>query len=216
MSVEIPDVDLDVKDRDRVASLFREAIPASQVQNRRLVNHNTGLYFQKIPQDPQRKLSVFPYKEAEDMGYFKVDLIPNHVYDLIESEAELQQLLDAPVDWDWFLDDRFYDSPDHRYRLTHLGNYRRLCKKFPPKSVTDIAALIAVIRPQKAHLKKECQTIEEIKERVWQREEGAEGYFFKKSHSIAFAILVVLHAQLIARRLAPKVYEGEEDGGFFL
>ena len=218
MTVEIPDVDLDVKDRDRTASFFREAVVASQVVEKRLAKHNTGVYFQKIPQDPINDLAAFPYKEAEELGYFKVDLIPNHVYDLVGSEEELLELLDAPVDWSWFQDERFFLGPDHRYRLTHLGKprYFRLCQIFPPKSVLDVAALIAVIRPQKAHLINECKTLAEIRERVWEREEGADGYFFKKSHSVAFAMLVVLHAQIIARKLKRKTYEGEEDGGFFI
>ncbi len=195
---EIPDVDLDVKDRDKAVAALRNFVPASQVNNDKMTAHNTGVYFQKVPADPVSGLSAFPYKEAEEVGYFKVDIIPNHVYDLVESNEELQELLDAPVDWDWFLDKRFFEAEDRRYQLTHLANYHHLCEMYPPKSVEDISCLIAMIRPGKKYLV--GQPWERVKEEVWVKPEGDE-YFFKKSHSVAFAVLVVLHAQLIARHL---------------
>lgn len=197
--IEIPDVDLDVSDRDRALAALRDFVRASQTNNSNdLVAHNTGVYFQRVPVDPVTGLAAFPYKEAEEIGYFKVDIIPNHVYDLVESNDDLESLLDAPVDWGWFLDERFFESDDKRFQLTHLANYKHLCEMYPPQSVEDIACLIAVIRPGKKHLI--GQPWEQVKEEVWVRPEGDE-YFFKKSHSIAFAVLVVLHAQLIARHL---------------
>ncbi len=211
MGVDLPDVDLDVKNRDKTVSLFEEIVSASQLADDRLVKHNTGVYFQKIPQDPTNGLAVFPFDIAEELGYYKVDMIANHVYDMLSSETELQRLLDAPVDWEWFQDGRFFG----RNGLTHLGTYDWLCKKFPPKSVIDIAALLATIRPRMRHLKNECKDLEEIKDRCWNRSEGSENdYFFKKSHSVAFAMLVILHAQIIARKLEPKTYES--DGDFFI
>lgn len=211
---EIPDCDIDVKggdERDKVASIFREATVASQLNKRHLVKHNTSLHFQKIPVDPITGLSAFPYKQAEKLGYHKVDLISNHVYNEIGSEQEITDLLNAPIDWGWFQDERFFGSEG----LVHLHSYFHLCKKFPPESVLDIAALLAVIRPRMRHLQKECQSLAEIKQRCWSKSEGPETeYFFKKSHSVAFAVLVVLNAQLIARRLEPKTYE--PDGGFFI
>ena len=139
LSTEIPDVDLDVSDRDKALASLRNYTQASQVNNEKvLVPHNTGIYFQKIPTDPVTKLAAFPYKEAEGIGYFKVDLIPNHVYDLIESNEELERLLDAPVDWEWFQDVRFFEAEDRRYQLTHLAKYHHLCVMYPPESVEDV------------------------------------------------------------------------------
>lgn len=208
---ELPDCDIDVQNRDKSASLFREATVASQRSKGNLVKHNTSLHFQKIPMDPITGLSAFPYKEAEGLGYYKVDLISNRIYDLIESEEELVELLDAPIDWGWFQDERFF-GPNG---LIHLHKYQHLCVKFPPGSVFDIAALLAVIRPRMRHLQKECQSLGEIRKRCWSKSEGPETeYFFKKSHSIAFAMLVIVHAQLIARSLDPKTYE--PDGEFFI
>ena len=200
--IEIPDVDLDVSDRDKALTSLRNYVQASQINNDNvLVPHNTGIYFQKIPQDPVTNLAAFPYKEAETVGFFKVDLIPNHVYDLVESNEELETLLDAPVDWEWFQDKRFFEAEDSRYRLTHLANYHHLCEMYPPTSVDDISCLLALIRPRKKYLV--GQPWEHIKNVVWEKldTEDDKHYFFKKSHAVAFGVLVVLHAQLIARKL---------------
>lgn len=209
--IEIPDVDLDVNDRPRAATLFPDAVVASQVQKHKLVPHNSGLYFQKVPVDPSSGLSSFPYEQAEQVGYFKVDLLPNHVYDLVESNEELEELLAAPVTWKWFTDKRFYNNVNTKYRLTHLSKYHRLACQYPPKSVEDVAVLIALIRPRKKYLK--GKPWEEIKELVWQEIDGEDGYFFKKSHAVAFALLVILHAQIIARKL--NLVKSKRDTGFF-
>ena len=206
-NVEIPDVDLDVSDRDKALTALRKYTQASQVNNDQvLVPHNTGIYFQQVPIDPITKLSAFPYKEAEEIGYFKVDLIPNHVYDLVESNEELDELLDAPVNWEWFQDKRFFEAEARRYQLTHLANYHHLCVMYPPQSVEDISCLLALIRPRKKYLV--GRLWEEIQNKVWEKldTEDDTHYFFKKSHAVAFAVLVILHAQLIARKLG----EGEE------
>ncbi len=200
--IEIPDVDLDVSDRDKALTSLRRYIQASQINNDDvLVPHNTGIYFQNVPIDPVTNLSAFPYKEAEFIGYFKVDLIPNHVYDLVESNEELDELLEAEVNWDWFQDKQFFEADDRRYQLTHLANYHHLCETYPPQSVEDVACLIALIRPRKRYLVGEPWEV--IKDKIWKKldTEDDSDYFFKKSHAVAFGILVVLHAQLIARKL---------------
>ncbi len=193
--VEIPDIDIDLGERDRAARLFTKAIVASQVQEGKMVAHKNGLYFQKVPVDQATGLAAFPYKEAEERGYFKVDLLHNRIYDTIGSEEELDALLAEPIDWDWFLDDRFYEKG-----LFHLGRWGWLVKKYPPNSIQDVAALIAVIRPAKAFLYKENASWDEIRARVWVRED--DGYLFKKSHGIAYALVTTLHAKIIAKDLA--------------
>jgi len=196
--VKIPDVDLDVSDRDTVIKLFPEAVIASENAKEQLVTHKTGLYFQQIPKDPATGLAAFPYKMAEDLGYYKIDFIANHVYDLIGSMEELDEILELPVDWSWFTDQRFFDPNDRNHCLTHLGGYLDLCRKYKPKSVEDIAVLIAVIRPAKKGLI--GRPWGEIQEEIWKVTAG--NYSFKKSHAIAFALLVTVHAKLIAMQLS--------------
>ena len=200
LEVEIPDVDLDVSDRDKALGSLRGFVQASQFNNGIASPHNSGVYFQRIPVDPTNSLSAFPFKEAEYMGFFKVDIIPNHVYDLVESNDELDELIEAPIDWDWFLDTQFYINEDSRYTLTHLGRHHALCCQYPPQSVNDLAALLALIRPRKRYLI--GRSWDEILEVVWQQlDDEDDVYFFKKSHGIAFGVLVAVHAKLIARHL---------------
>ena len=198
MIVEIPDVDLDVKDRDLAVSVLKKITIASQVVGDKLVGHNTGVYFQKIPADPITGYSAFPYKEAEWFGYYKVDIIANHVYDMIGSNDRLDELLEEPIDWGWFLDSRFFgEEKNPNHRLTHISKYLWLCQKYPPQSVEDLAILIAVVRPGKSYLI--GKSWNKIEENIWIKE--GEGYEFKKSHAIAFALLVTVHAKIINNRL---------------
>lgn len=204
-TTDLPDVDLDVSDRDKAVSVLKNFVVASQETDGRLVTHKTGLYFQKVPCDPITGLSAFEYKTAEELGYFKVDLIPNHVYDLVESNDEIDEILERPIDWSWFTDERFFYNDDNRFRITHLSKHLNMCRQYPPQSVEDIAMLLAVIRPRKKYLIGRPK--EEIQDLIWQKldEENPDNdpkkYFFKKSHAVAFALLVILHAHLIARTL---------------
>jgi hypothetical protein len=201
---ELADVDLDLADRDKALALFPTFRLASQFDHKQetLVPHNTGLYAQNIPVDPLNQLSVFPYELAEDFQYYKIDFITNKVYALIENEAELEELVVAPVNWKWFTDNRFFTSKDQDLQLTHLHDYYNICKQYPPKSVEDVAILIAMIRPRKKYLIGE--TWEDIKEKIWEKLPNETGYFFKKSHAFAFGLLVIVHAHLIARNLGLK------------
>lgn len=200
--VEIPDIDIDLGDRDGAARLFTKAVIASQAQKGKLVPHKNGLYFQRVPVDRATGLAAFHYHEAEERGYFKIDLLHNRIYDTIETEEELDAILAEPIDWDWFLDDRFFDNEDPKHCLFHLGNkWGFLCKKYPPRSIQDLAALMNLKTPAKAYLYKENATWDEIRGRIWQKESNGE-YGFKKSHSIAYAIVATIHAKLIAKDLA--------------
>jgi hypothetical protein len=66
-----------------------------------------------------------------------------------------------------------------------------------PEAVTSIprmAMLLSVIRPAKRHLI--GQNWEEIAKTVWQKPND-DSYFFKKSHAVAYAHLVVVHMNLL-------------------
>lgn len=198
---ELPDVDIDLGDRDRAAGLFPKAVVASQVNQKKMTPHKNGIYFQRIPVDKATGLAAYPYKEAEDRGYFKVDLLHNRVYDTITTEEELDAILAEPIDWDWFLDDRFFDQENPDHRIFHLGlRWGFLCRKYPPRSIQDLAALMNLKTPAKAYLYKENATWSEIEARIWQKESNGE-YGFKKSHSVAYAIVATLDAKRIAKDL---------------
>lgn len=204
---DIPDVDLDVRDRDAAVAIFPEAIRASQIDNKgNLVPHKTGVYFQNVPKDFQTDLASLPYDLAEELGFFKVDLIPYHIYDALESNEDLEELL-AVIDqgefpWEWFQEDRFYETENGSDAVTQLARHKHLCEMYPPESVEDVAVLNALIRPRKKYLV--GQPWEEIQEKVWKKlpEEDSDdprNYFFKKSHAVAFALAILVHMQLLDR-----------------
>ena len=64
----------------------------------------------------------------------------------------------------------------------------------PVNSIPRMAMFLAVIRPGKRHLV--GKTWAEVAQSVWQRPQGNE-YFFKKSHSVAYAQLVAVHMNIL-------------------
>ena len=72
-----------------------------------------------------------------------------------------------------------------------------------PHSIADIAMLLALIRPGKRHLQKQCETqgFASISAEIWQREQG-DAYEFKKSHAHGYAMLVYVHANLLLEKSA--------------
>lgn len=211
MIMHIPDVDLDISDREKILTLFPAAICASQLtgDKQSLVSHNTGVYFQQIPTDPLNGLATFPYDVAEQNGYYKLDFIPFHVYDNIHNEQELIELLEFVESdnfkWDWFEDLRFFDHDDPKHRVTHIGGYYDLCQQYPPKTVEDVAILIALIRPRKKYLIGEDWDV--IKSMIWKKLPEEDGqsksgnYFFKKSHAVGYALVVLVHMAILAKRM---------------
>jgi len=193
--MNLPDVDLDMPDREALLDAINH-IRASQFVDSKndIVPHNTGIYLQDIPVDFDSGCASFPYDVAEELGYFKIDLIPYGIYNGIESRDDLIDMVEIAESSDFpfelFLEERFYQGND---RLTHLGNYLDLCKQYPPNSVMDVAVLISLIRPAKKHLIGEKW--EKICDEVWEK---TDDYGFKKSHAIGYALAVMVHLQLLA------------------
>ena len=77
--MKLPDIDIDVHNRDKVLSNLKH-IPASLDKDRK---HNTGVYFHSIPVNPFTSFSSIDYKEAESRGYFKVDILNVSIYDKV-------------------------------------------------------------------------------------------------------------------------------------
>lgn len=200
----LPDVDLDIADRSAVMELFPNALIASQLSSDgdKLSPHNTGVYFQNLPIDPMNGLTTFPYDIAEDLGYFKIDFIPFHIYELVTNDDELSNLVEFAESnkfpWDWFQNEMFFGD-DPQIRVAHIGGYQALCEQYPPASVMDVAILIALIRPRKKYLIGEPWEV--IEELIWgkypEEDTGKGSYFFKKSHAVGYALAVLVHMQLL-------------------
>ncbi len=184
------DIDIDVPDRDRVLQLIQH-VPARQGDRR----HNSGIYVTDIPRNPVLACAALDYQQAEQRGYFKIDLLNMSVYQLIRDPEHYQLLLDQEPPWA-----RLWQDPSWAAQLVHVGNYTDLLDRMRPDSIPRMAAFISVIRPGKAHL--QGLPWDKVFESVWDGNDSR-GYTFKKSHSISYSMLVALHMNLINQSCAP-------------
>jgi hypothetical protein len=182
------DIDIDLADREQVLKLI-DAIPARQLYQGQVRRHNSGVYVTDIPYDPVNGCAAIDYEEAENRGYFKIDLLNMSVYQQIKSEEHYQQLLAREPDWS-----RLWTDPEWAKQLVHIGNYTDLLASMKPDSITRMAAFIAIIRPGKAHLQNRPWS--EVFATVWDGD-NSKGFVFKKAHSISYSVLVALHMNIL-------------------
>ena len=183
------DVDIDMADRDKFLKLVKH-VPASIKRGDEFDKHNTGVYFQPIPFFPIEGHSTIDHKEAEELGYFKVDFLNNSVYNEIESEAHLDRLLDKEPMWELF------EHKEIVEKLFHIGNHFDIIKQHPPTSVEQLAMILAMIRPGKRYLV--GNSWEVIEKEVWEK---TDDYFFKKSHAIGYAMVIVVQLNLLVDKV---------------
>ena len=183
------DVDIDMANRDKFLELFNP-IPASIKREQSYEKHNTGVYFQPIPSFPLEGYSTIDHKEAEDMGYFKVDVLNNSVYKDIIDEAHLDRLLAKEPMWELF------EHEEIVKQLFHIGNHYDIIKQHPPKTVEQLAMILAMIRPGKRYLVGNSWDI--IEKEVWER---TDDYFFKKSHAMGYAMVIIVQLNLLVDKV---------------
>lgn len=179
------DIDLDFGNRQEILDLISYT-PAILKLGKK---HNSGIYVTAVPQDVIHGMASIDYETAEELGYFKLDILNQSVYKLVKSPEHLEELLAKPINW------KKLHEPDFVKKLIHIGNYADLIKQLP-EPITDIehlAMFLAIIRPGKKHLQRLPWNI--IEKSVWDKED--EGYTFKKSHAVSYAILCGLHMNIL-------------------
>jgi hypothetical protein len=181
------DIDIDLADRSKLLSIIKH-IPAAMLNVDPIRKHATGVHITEIPYDPIHDMASIDYKEAERRGYFKLDLLNVHVYDQVKSEEHLVSLMREP-NWAKLYDPIFVE------KLIHLSNHFYAIKRMPEpiNSIPRLAMFLAAIRPSKKHLI--GKKFKEVSETVWDKDPS--GYVFKRSHSLAYAQLVVIHMNLL-------------------
>lgn len=186
------DVDIDMANREDFLRLVNH-VPAS-IRNSEgtYSKHNTGVYFQTIPQFPLEGYSAVDYESAEEEGWFKVDVLNNHVYKGVKDEAHLTNLMATEPVW------QLLEHEEVVEQLFHIGNYYDLVQQYKPCSVEQLAMILAMIRPGKKHLI--GKTWDEIEKEVWVKPTD-NSYFFKKSHSIGYAMAIVVQLNLLVESL---------------
>lgn len=185
----MPDIDLDLADRNKLLAKIKY-ISASIIDDSNIRRHNTGIYCQDIPYNALTNTANINYKEAEHRGYFKIDFLNVHVYQQVKNEQHLESLLAQDPDWERLYDQKFCE------KLIHINNHYDTLITMP-EAVTTIermAMFLAVIRPGKRHLI--GLPWEEVAKTVWEKPDDG-SYYFKHSHSIGYAHLVIVHMNLL-------------------
>jgi hypothetical protein len=185
------DVDMDFANRDLALSGLKH-IAAKVVNTRGIERHNTGVYFQPIPRDPFENIATIDYKDAQDLGYFKVDFLNVSLYEDVKDEAHLISLMKEP---NWEL----LEIEEIVKELFHIGDYFWLVDRLKPKSIMQLAMLLAVMRPSKKHLSYSDWKI--IEKEIWVAPTNGE-YYFKKGHSISYAMAIVVQLNLLSEKAA--------------
>lgn len=189
----MPDIDLDFPDRKKVLDIIKH-IPAAISENGTFKKHNTGVYCTSIPYNPLSGTASIDYKEAESRGYFKIDFLNVSAYNGVKDEAHLEKLLSTEPLWELLGQKDFTDL------LFHVNGYHNLLAQLAPSNILELAMVLAMIRPGKKHLIPVCKEkgFESIKNDIWQKTDDA--YFFKKSHAIAYAHVIVVQMNLICEQ----------------
>ena len=186
------DVDIDMENRDNLLSVLRH-IKGSIKRPGGMEKHNTGVYIQPIPHDPLTGLSNIDHKEAEDIGYFKLDVLNNGVYKGISTEGELDDLCAMEPMWNLFGHKEIVEQ------LFHINNHYDIVSKHMPTNIEQLAMILAMIRPGKRYLV--GKSWEDIESQVWLKPEN-DSYFFKKSHAFSYAMAIIVQLNKIVTDLS--------------
>lgn len=188
----MPDIDIDFANRDLALNVI-QFIKASRLQDNTFVPHNTGIYVQTIPHNPISNLSNIDYKEAENRGYFKIDLLNVGVYKDVKNEEHLIKLMETEPLWELLEQDEFTDL------LFHINGHGDILRTTKPRTIEQLAAVLAMIRPAKRYLIGQDWTT--VMKEIWIKPANDE-YYFKKAHAIAYAQAIVVQMNLICENLS--------------
>lgn len=182
------DIDIDSADRERILKLVKNT-PASIQRQDETVKHNTGVYVNPVPVDPETSMCTLDHKAAENMGYIKLDFLNVGVYERVQDNDHLERLLNTEPDWSRLTDRSFVEN------IIHINNHYDTMQKMPEpvNSIPRMAMMLSVIRPAKRHLI--GLPWNTVAESIWQKPLD-NSYFFKHAHAVGYATLVAVNINL--------------------
>ena len=188
------DIDIDFQSKFDPTKLFHSCVQASMVKNDELSKHPCGIYFQNIAVDELTGLAAIPFEEAEVMGFFKIDFLHLSLLDKFNNKPEIRKLIKQEPNWDLLLD------PIQVSKLFQIHKNHVLLSQIKPKSVQELADAIALIRPGKRYLlDKYLRNKDATRDELYSK--PISGYYFKRSHAIAYALTIVLQLHLIEQKV---------------
>jgi hypothetical protein len=189
-----PDVDIDFGNREELLHVLN-GVPAMITTGHGATKHKTGVYFHPVPINPYTGWCSLDHKEAEELGFFKLDLLNVSFYSKIKNKEQLDRLIAKEPIWDLLTHDEFSS------KLLHVNGHGEILRKTKPSNIEQLAAVLGMIRPAKRYLVNKEWT--QIMKEVWVKPTTDE-YFFKKSHATAYAIMIVAQMNLLCEELIPS------------
>jgi hypothetical protein len=187
--IDMPDIDIDFADRDVILSQLKHRIAKLDSGKK----HNTGIYVTEVPHNPVDNLSTIEHKAAEQRGYFKLDFLNVSIYKDVRDNEHLTELMNKEPQWE------LLEHDDFNNLVFHVAGHGNTLRAMRPKSVEQLAAVLAMIRPAKRHLI--GQPWDTVMKEVWSKPENGE-YYFKKAHAVSYAMAVVVHMNLLVEGLS--------------
>jgi hypothetical protein len=195
------DIDIDVANREHALTGLHH-IPATVRDKHGVVSrHPSGVYFQPVPVNPLTGLCAYDKDAAAERGYFKIDLLPNKIYTEVRDEDHLDDLMAREPVWELFDDPLFVNE------LPHIWKHYGTVQSIRPRSIEDLAIVLALIRPGKKHLIGRAR--EEIDAEVWLPDD--QGFRFKRAHAIAYAVSIVVKLNLMIEMMGADIDAGGSD-----
>ena len=189
----MPDIDIDFADRTKILEVIKH-VPAAIVDKDGIFKkHNTGVYCTAIPYNPITGTANIDYKQAEERGYFKIDFLNVSIYKGVRDEEHLKKLMETEPLWDLLEQDDFSNL------LFHVNGHGHVLRKMKPKSIEELAACLAIIRPAKKYLLGKPWS--EVMLDVWTKP-TTEEYYFKRAHAVAYAMAIVVQMNLICEGIS--------------
>ncbi len=183
------DIDIDFRPDFDPLKYFPTAVRAAMVEKGVLKKHPAGAYLQYMPKDGITGLAAIPYKQAEEMGYFKIDFLHINLLSVFDNKAEIRSLIKIEPDWSMLEDHEVVKE------LFQIHSHFDIVSRVHPQSIIEVADIMAMIRPAKRPLLDSY-----IKDRDSVRKHlytETKKYYFKRSHALAYAHNIVLQLHLI-------------------
>lgn len=180
------DVDIDVKTNFKREDYGVRAMVYNEEQMK-ILPHPSGVYVgESVITDTFTGIASRDYKALEHENVFKIDLLSNSVYDSFNTKEEVLDCLNEEPDWSLLQDQGFVE------KLPHISGHFELVQKLKPESVEDLADILALMRPGKLHLIDDYVKNKKETQRILYTRPKNKKHYFKKSHSIAYASMIVV------------------------
>lgn len=185
------DIDIDIPSYVPINKIFPTVIKASQLKGKQLVPHPCGVYFENVPVDWVTGLSAIPYTSAEEHGFTKIDFLHLSFLNGIQSRTRVLELSKREPDWS------LLTNPDVVVTLFQLKNSWEFVDVMKPKSIIELADVLAIIRPSKRHLLRRYVVDRITTRTLLYKDSESDHAAFRKSHAIAYAHVIVMQLNLI-------------------